>query len=487
MAEPLLNKRIEEPGLSSSNIKQAGFFSKLTFSWINPLLTLGYSRTLTLEDVPPLDSEDEAELAYQKFSHVWDSLLREKGSSESGNLAFQTIKKVHLRENVLIAFYALLRMLSVVVSPLILFAFVSYSTGDERRLRDGLSIVGVLIVCKVFESLGQRHWFFDSRRSGMKMRSALMVAVYRKLLKLSSLGRMRHSAGEIVNYIAVDAYRMGEFPWWFHTAWACGLQLVLSIAVLFWVVGVGALLGLVPLLICGFLNVPFAKALQKCQFHFMVAQDERLRSTSEVLNNMKIIKLQSWEENFQSLIESLREKEFKWLKETQMQKTYNSMLYWMAPTIVSAVVFLGCVLFQSAPLNASTIFTVLATLRTMSEPVRMIPEALSIMIQVKVSFDRLSTFLLDDELKKEEVIENPSKHLDKMIEIQNGNFRWDPESVILTLKDVDLDIERGQKVAVCGPVGAGKSSLLHAILGEIPKLTGNVSFKNKAYLSWREK
>ena len=88
-----------------------------------------------------------------------------------------------------------------------------------------------------------------------------MVAVYRKQLKLSSSARRRHSAGEIVNYIAVDAYRMGEFPWWFHIAWTSTLQLVLSIGILFGVVGVGVLPGLVPLLICGLINFPFAKIL----------------------------------------------------------------------------------------------------------------------------------------------------------------------------------------------------------------------------------
>ena len=122
------------------------------------------------------------------------------------------------------------------------------------------------------------------------MRSALMVAVYRKQLKLSSSARRRHSAGEIVNYIAVDAYRMGEFPWWFHIAWTSTLQLVLSIGILFGVVGVGVLPGLVPLLICGLINFPFAKILQNCMAQFMISQDERLRSTSEILNSMKIIK-----------------------------------------------------------------------------------------------------------------------------------------------------------------------------------------------------
>ncbi|GKD50613.1 ABC transporter C family member 8-like protein, partial [Tanacetum coccineum] len=79
-------------------------------------------------------------------------------------------------------------------------------------------LVACLIVVKVVESLSHRQFFFNARRTGMRMRSALMVAVYEKQLKLSSLGRKRHSAGEVVNYIAVDSYRMGEFVMWFHVA-----------------------------------------------------------------------------------------------------------------------------------------------------------------------------------------------------------------------------------------------------------------------------
>uniref|UniRef100_A0A2N9IXM5 ABC-type xenobiotic transporter n=1 Tax=Fagus sylvatica TaxID=28930 RepID=A0A2N9IXM5_FAGSY len=451
-----------------------------------PLLAknLGYSKILALEDIPSLVPEDEAKSAYQKFAHEWDSLLRETNSNNTGNLVLRAIAKVYLKENIFIGICSFLRTISVVVSPLILYAFVNYANGNERNLNEGLSIVGCLVVTKLVESLSQRHWFFDSRRSGMRMRSALMVAVYQKQLKLSSLGRRRHSAGEIVNYIAVDAYRMGEFPWWFHSAWSFALQLFLAIGVLLWVVGLGALTGLVPLFICGLLNVPYAKMLQKCQSQFMIAQDERLRSTSEILNNMKIIKLQSWEEKFKNLIESLRENEFKWLAETQFGKAQGTLLYWMSPTIISSVVFLGCVFFGSAPLNASTIFTVLASLRSMGEPVRMIPEALSSLIQVKVSFDRLNAFLLDDELKNDELRRIPFQKSDKSVKIQAGNFSWDPEIIIPTLREVNLEIRWGQKVAICGPVGAGKSSLLYAVLGEIPKISGTVNvYGSIAYVS----
>ncbi|XVF26934.1 hypothetical protein REPUB_Repub14bG0063100 [Reevesia pubescens] len=317
----------------------------------------------------------------------------------------------------------------------------------------------------------QWRWYFSSRRSGMRMRSALMVAVYQKQLKLSCVGRGRHSTGEIVNYIAVDAYRLGEFPWWLHSAWSLVLQLFMSIGVLFYVVGLGALPGLVPLLICGVLNVPFANVLQKCQSEFMVAQDERLRLTSEVLNNMKIIKLQSWEDKFKNLIETRRDNEFKWLSKEQICKAYGTVLFWISPTIISSVIFMGCAYFGSAPLNASTIFTVLATLRSMGEPVTMIPGALSNMMQVKVSTERINAFLLDDELKNE-VPRISLQNSDCSVIIQAGNFSWDTELTTATLRDVNLEVKKGQKIAICGPVGAGKSSILHAMLAEIPKLSG---------------
>ncbi|CAJ2663697.1 unnamed protein product [Trifolium pratense] len=472
LSEPLLGQKIET---NQTGLGHANFFSKLIFCWINSLISLGYSKPLDLEDIPSLVSEDESNMAYQKFVDAWESLVRERTKNNTKSLVLWSIVRIYLKENLLIAFYALIRTIAVVVSPLILYAFVSYSNRTEEDLKKGLSIVGFLIVTKVFESLSQRHWFFNSRRSGMKMRSALMVAVYRKQLKLSSSARTRHSAGEIVNYIAVDAYRMGEFPWWFHITWTSAVQLVLSIGVLFGVVGIGALPGLLPLAICGLLNVPFARIIQNCQSQFMIAQDERLRSTSEILNSMKIIKLQSWEEKFKNLVESLRDKEFVWLSKTQILKATNSFLYWMSPTVVSAVVFLGCAVTKSAPLNAETIFTILATLRNMGEPVRMIPEALSIMIQVVVSFDRLNKFLLDEELNNDDSERNLQQCSVNAVEIQDGNFIWDHESVSPTLKDVNLEIKRGQKIAVCGPVGAGKSSLLYAILGEIPKISGTVN------------
>ncbi|KAL6006016.1 hypothetical protein ACLOJK_040061 [Asimina triloba] len=478
LSEPLL----AEEGENRTRYQKIGFVSHVAFSWINPLLRLGYSKKLEINDIPSLESADEARLAYQMFTGEWDA--HRKKRKTTSNLVLRALANCYMKEMIVVGFLAFLRTVSVVVAPVFLFVFLKYSNSEEQNLKAGLLLVAWLVVIKVVESLSQRHWFFGARKYGLRMRSALMVAVFQKLLKLSSLGRRVHSTGEIVNYIAVDAYRLGEFPWWFHYAWTLPLQLIFSIAILFFTVGYGALPGLVPLIGCALLNVPYARMLQRCQSQFMRGQDERLRATSEVLNSIKIIKLQSWEEKFRNLIETLRDIEFKWLKELQIKKTYGTVLYWMSPIFISSVVFAGCALLKSAPLNAATFFTVLATLRVMSEPVRMLPEALSALIQVKVSLDRLDVFLLDNELKEEDVKRSPSESSDFSVRIHEGVFGWNADGAPPTLRGLNMDIIKGQKIAVCGPVGAGKSSLLNAVLGEIPKINGRVEvYGTIAYVS----
>ena len=64
------------------------------------------------------------------------------------------------------------------------------------------------------------------------------------------------------------------------------------------------------------------------------------------------------------------------------------------------------------------------------------------LIQVNVSLVRLNSFLLDDQLNKVEmkISANNSDHTleDNGIEIQGGNYSWEPELGVLTLKGINM-------------------------------------------------
>jgi ATP-binding cassette subfamily C (CFTR/MRP) protein 1 len=498
LSEPLLGK---EAPRRYSELYGAGVLRRLSFSWLNPLLRLGRSKALDLADVPLIASEDGAARASERFAEAWSLHGHGKDGGGGGRLVGMLLR-CFLGEIMLTGFYALVKTLAIAVSPLLLFAFVRYSShkAEEEERRDlaaagasaAVALVGSLLAIKLAESLSQRHWFFDSRRTGMRVRSALMAAVFRKQLRLSARARRRHSAGEVVGYVAVDAYRLGDAVSWLHTSWSSALQLALAVATLLWALRLGALPGLVPLVAFGFLNVPFARALQGYQSRFMAAQDGRLRSTSEALAGMRAIKLQSWEGAFRRAVESRLGGEFAWLREAQLKKAYGAVLYWAAPTVVSAVMFAATAAAGSAPLDAGTVFTALAALRAMSEPVRMLPEAMTMMIQYKVSLERIGRFLAEEEIKQDDVTRaatttTTTKNSDAgIIHVQDGSFSWSGSEAELTLKNAHLSIRRGEKVAVCGPVGSGKSSLLCALLGEIPRTSGMVSDR-KNEMNFEEK
>jgi len=68
------------------------------------------------------------------------------------------------------------------------------------------------------------------------------------------------------------------------------------------------------------------------------------------------------------------------------------------------------------------------------------------------------------------------------ISIEKGFFAWSQDEPPI-LKDINIEIKPGKLVAVVGQVGAGKSSLISAILGEMEKLGGKVNSNGKiAYI-----
>lgn len=59
--------------------------------------------------------------------------------------------------------------------------------------------------------------------------------------------------------------------------------------------------------------------------------------------------------------------------------------------------------------------------------------------------------------------------------VERGTFSWDEDDCVPILRNINVKLEKGSLVAVVGPVGSGKSSLLSAILGEMYKLEGRVN------------
>ncbi|PSS04420.1 ABC transporter C family member 10 like [Actinidia chinensis var. chinensis] len=462
---------------------QAGFFGKISFWWLNPMMRRGREKTLEDKDIPELREEDRAQACYVLFA---EQLNRQKQNNPSSQPSILwTIILCHWKEIFVSGFFALLKITTLSAGPLLLNAFIKVAEGKGSFENEGYVLALSLFFAKSVESLAQRQWFFRSRCIGLKVRSLLTAAIYKKQLRLSNAAKMKHSAGEIMNYVTVDAYRIGEFPFWFHQTWTTSLQLCFALIILFRAVGIATIASLVVIVLTVICNAPLAKLQHKFQSKLMVAQDERLKASSEALVSMKVLKLYAWESHFKNLIEKLRSVEYKWLSAVQMRKSYNSLLFWSSPVLVSTATFFACY-FLGIPLYASNIFTFVATLRLVQDPIRSIPDVIGVVIQAKVAFARIVKFLEAPELDNANIRQKGSTGMKShTIFVKSASFSWEenPEKRP-TLRYVDLEVRPGEKLAICGEVGSGKSTLLAAILGEVPNIHGTIQvYGSIAYVS----
>ncbi|MCO5551431.1 hypothetical protein L7F22_004934 [Adiantum nelumboides] len=418
-----------------------------------------------------------------RFLTVWEVL--QKSGKQSIYLAVWTLL---WRDILITGLAAFLKGVGILSGPIFLYYFVDYASGNVRFKYEGVVLVVSLAITKIVENFAQRHWYFGVRILGAKLQSILMAAVYQKLLALSSTGRQRYTSGEIVNLAVVDAFRVSELAFRLHWGWLVPMVLLGAFTIASFVVGLAALPALVIILVvlAGF--SPLIKSMQLAQRKFMEKQDERLRATTEILQGMKVIKLQAWEEKFNNFLEEKRENELKYLHETQQKKMYATIVYWLMPTFLTCLVFISCLLI-GIPLKSTMVFTVLAIFRIIQDPVRLTPDVLSAFIQAHISFVRLENFLQEEELLEGEPLgiiqDHESITSDYVIRVEDASLSWHPEDLqCTTLRALNIVIKRGEKVAVCGSVGAGKTSLLLALLGEMPRISGSVHLCGKlAYVS----
>ncbi|KAJ0043404.1 hypothetical protein Pint_17630 [Pistacia integerrima] len=321
---------------------------------------------------------------------------------------------------------------------------------------EGYVLAMTPFISKGLESLSQRQWYFRSRVIGLKVRSLLTASIYKKQLRLSNAARLKHSGGEIMNYVTVDAYGIGEFPFWFHQTWTTSLRLCIAIEILFRAVGLTTFAALVVIILTVLCGTPLAKLQHKFQSKLMVAQDERLKATTEALVNMKVLKLYAWETHFKNFIENLRK-----------------------------LLLLGHAISSRLPLYASNVFTFVATLCLVQGPIRNIPDVVGAVIQAKVSFTRIVKFLEAPDLQSANVRQKSNlENVNHAVFIKSTNFSWEENCLKPTIKNISLEVRPGEKVAICGEVGSGKSTLIAAILVEVPNTEGIIQVYGKiAYVS----
>ncbi|KAL5795158.1 hypothetical protein ACOSP7_003752 [Xanthoceras sorbifolium] len=482
-SEPLLNGKTDRhlEYKRESPYGKATLLQLVTFSWLNPLFAVGIKKPLDKDEIPDVDVKDSAEFA----SHNFDQRLKHvKQKDGSINPSIYKAIFLFIRNKAAVnAFFAVINAAASYVGPYLIKDFVNFlNEKNKRSVKSGYLLALAFLGAKMVETIAQRQWIFGARQLGLRLRAALISQIYRKGLLLSCQSRQSHTSGEIINLMSVDIQRITDFIWYLNVIWMLPIQISLAIFILHTNLGLGSLAALAATFVVMSCNIPITRIQKRYQSKIMSAKDDRMKATSEVLRNMKTLKLQAWDSKYLHKLENLRKIECDCLWKSLRLSATSAFIFWGAPTFISVVTFGACML-MGIQLTAGSVLSALATFRMLQDPIFSLPDLLSGIAQGKVSADRVASYFQEDEIQQDSVEYVSKDKTDFGVEIDNGKFSWNPESSSPTLDGIQLKVKKGMKVAICGTVGSGKSSLLSCILGEMQKLAGTIKISGtKAYV-----
>lgn len=101
-------------------------------------------------------------------------------------------------------------------------------------------------------------------------------------------------------------------------------------------------------------------------------------------------------------------------------------------------------------------------IRNFTQPIQQIAQVGNLLQSTAAASERVFEFL--DEEEEVQTVENPV-HIDKLegnVTFEHVSFGYDPNAIII--HDFSADVKQGQKVAIVGPTGAGKTTLIKLLM-----------------------
>lgn len=344
--------------------------------------------------------------------------------------------------------------------------------------------------------------------------------------------------GRIVNLMSTDTYRIDQASGMFHIAWTSPIQVFLTLALLLVNLSYSALAGFAFICVMMPLLARAIRSLMIRRKAINKITDQRVSLTQEIISAVRFVKFFGWETSFLNRLADIRTREISRISFLLSIRNGIMAVSMTTPIFASMLAFITYRLSEHQ-LNPAPIFSSLALFNALRIPLNMLPMVIGQVVDANASVGRIAEFLDAEELEDEATWDMESKSAitidnadftwerertqapessvggPKMKEVKptkedkqaakmkseeakrklkllekdgslpqtptspttptsGGSF--DDEEKPFHIDGINLSVGRNELIAVIGSVGAGKSSLLGALAGDMRKTSGHVTF-----------
>uniref|UniRef100_A0A8C2EA29 ATP-binding cassette, sub-family C (CFTR/MRP), member 8b n=1 Tax=Cyprinus carpio TaxID=7962 RepID=A0A8C2EA29_CYPCA len=397
---------------------------------------------------------------------------------------------------------------------------------SEAFLANAYVLAVLLFLALLLQRTFLQASYYVAIETGIKLRAAIQTKIYHKIMRLCtsnmSMGDM--TTAQICSLVARDTNHLMWFFFLCPNLWAMPVQIVMGVLLLYSLLGVSALIGATVIVILAPLQYFVATRLSRAQKSTLEYTSERLKKTNELLRGIKLLKLYAWEHIFRSSVEETRRQELRNLRTFALYTSLSIFMNAAIPIAAVLTIFAVHVHVHSGTdfdLSPAVAFGSLSLFHILVTPLFLLSSVLHSTVKALVSVQKLSEFLGSTEIEIDQdpvvqttATDNNNSNIKSVVRsascsspIVNGYFTWTQGCP--TLSNIDIKVPfgevlshsccsaepayftealsvfpltlhdlSGQLTMIVGQVGCGKSSLLLAALGEMQKISGNITWNN---------
>ena len=182
-------------------------------------------------------------------------------------------------------------------------------------------------------------------------------------------------------------------------------MLIAYIYMLFQYLGIAFIYGIGSMTFFSIINFFLSKIVRS--FYKLVSslRDSRMKIIKEAFNNIKILKLYSWEDELNERIKNSRNKEMDTFETLKTLSNISQSIGWLGP-VATSTICIGSYQYINGRLEIEDILTCMNILGNIQGPMRMIPNVLNSFYQTIISMSRIENFLRQDDIDNSRVIYN---------------------------------------------------------------------------------
>ncbi|BHF73103.1 Multidrug resistance-associated protein 4 [Sparganum proliferum] len=455
---------------------EVGICSRLFFCWVNPALRITGKRPLKQDDMPYTLRKHSSEKVTMDLQKQWEAEQTKPKPS-----LVRAVARTFRRDLLLLTLIYALQTACLTYRPIVMRDLLRalFLIKEPSQIMSACLLTAALLGLTLCASALKNASFWNALCGGMRLRLSMSGLIFNKMLTLNQKAMATASLGNIITLISVDVQKLEAALLFVSAIWIAPIQVLVVLGLMYNEGGYVTVFGILTMLLFIPIQAICGRTAARIKGKVARITDERIKVFTELINGIYILKVFNWEKTFSKFVRGLRRRECDGLMRTKLLEGVQAGETLFLPKLAMSVVLIALVfIYPDDPklMISERIITLYSLLMTLQVSLTVdLPIGLRFAFEHLICCKRIQAFL-SMPLLEGETVPSVVESKKPMVRLNNISANWRKDiTKSRTLDSVSLEIEGPKLVAIVGPVGSGKSSLLQAMLGELPLSSGSAS------------